>query len=69
MLYKVNCKHCNRYCFDAVGTTIVEGLICSNTKCRAKLNIKVVSQDATPEQLRYKFLTPEQPPKTKEIKE
>ena len=67
MLYKVNCKHCDRYLFEAGNTTIVEGLICSNTKCKAKLNIKVVFSGATDEQLRYKFITAEQLPKTKEI--
>lgn len=61
---KINCRHCDRYLFTASSTTIVEGVVCSNSKCKAKLNIKVIfNDDATHEQMHHKFTTPEQPPK------
>ena len=60
---RIVCKHCNRYLMETKGTTIVEALICTNTKCKAKLNIKVVNQDSTEKELRYKFTELEQPPK------
>lgn len=64
MSHEVNCKHCGRYLFTASGTVIVEQLPCPNSKCRAKLNIKIVSNDATHDDLRYRFKTEEQPPKS-----
>lgn len=64
MNHEVHCKHCKRYLFTAKGTVIIEQMPCSNTKCRAKLNIKIVTPDATEEQLHYKFSTPETPPKS-----
>lgn len=42
MLHKVNCKHCDRYLFDAITSVAIQGLICPNSKCKARLNIKVV---------------------------
>lgn len=64
MNYEVNCHYCKRYLLTAMSTTIIEQLVCSNTKCKARLNIKIVSQDSTTEQLNYKFSQPETPPKT-----
>lgn len=63
MRHKVHCKHCGRYLFDAVETTIIQGLICTGSKCKARLNIKVVFDGATAAQLRHKFTAPEGPPK------
>lgn len=60
---KIECKHCGRYLMEAKGTVIVEGLICTNTKCKAKLNIKVVTPSSTEKELRYKFVEPEAKPK------
>jgi len=64
--YEKACNHCGRYLFTAKGTTIIEQMPCPNSKCRAKLNIKIVSSDSTDEELRYKFITNETPPKQKE---
>jgi hypothetical protein len=50
---------------EAKGTTIVEGLICTNTKCKAKLNVKVVTPESSTRDLQYRFAQPETPPKTK----
>lgn len=63
MTHKVTCKHCGRYLFKAKGTTIIEQFPCPNSKCRAKLNIKIIDMDSTDEQRRYKFTTAELPPK------
>lgn len=63
MTFKVTCSYCERFLFNAVTTTIAEGVICSNSKCKAKLNIKIVFDGATDEQLHYKFTTPGAPPK------
>ena len=62
---KINCKYCGRYLMEAKGTTIVEGLICSNSKCKAKLNIKVITPDSTESERKYKFSEAEVPPKGK----
>ena len=62
---KINCKYCGRYLMEADGTTIVKGVICTNTKCKAKLNIKVVTASSTEKEIRYKFDEPEVPPKAK----
>lgn len=64
MNHRVDCKYCGRYLFNACGTTIIEQLPCPNTKCKAKLNIKIVTSDSTPAQLNYKFTTQESPGKT-----
>lgn len=65
MKHEVNCKFCGRYLFTATSTTIVEQVPCGNSKCRAKLNIKVVTPESTMEQMRYKFKAKETPPKEK----
>jgi len=62
---KINCKHCGRYLMESKGTTIIEGVICTNTKCKAKLNIKIVTSDSTDKDIRFKFAEPETSPKTK----
>ncbi len=62
---KIYCKHCGRYLLDAKGTTIVEGLICPNSKCKAKLNIKIVDHQSSEQDLKYKFTTEETQPKKK----
>lgn len=59
----INCKHCGRYIFEANVTTIAEGVICANTKCKAKLNIKICFDDATAQQLHYKFKGSEREPR------
>jgi hypothetical protein len=50
---------------ESKGTTIVEGMICPNSKCKARLNIKVVTPESIDKELRYKFLTTETKPKSK----
>lgn len=63
---KVNCKFCDRFLMNADGTTIVQGLVCANSKCKAKLNIKVIfADDCTEKQLNHKFTEQETPPKEK----
>lgn len=62
---KITCKHCGRYLMESKGTTIIEGLICTNTKCKAKLNIKIVDSGSSESDLRYKFIQEEEPPKSK----
>lgn len=44
---KVYCKHCKRFLFETVGTTLIQGLICPNSKCKARLNIKVITNDSS----------------------
>lgn len=39
---KVNCKHCGRYLMTAEGNCLLSGVICPNSKCKAKMNIKIV---------------------------
>lgn len=41
-MYKVNCKHCNRYLFVAPKSMVAEGVICPNSKCKAKMNFKII---------------------------
>lgn len=60
---EVNCRHCDRYLFTAKGTTIIEQLPCPNSKCRAKMNIKIVNSNSTMAEINYKFETTEQEPK------
>lgn len=60
---KVTCKYCGRYLMDVKGTTIVEGLICPNSKCKARLNVKIITSDSTESDRKYKFAEPETPPK------
>nr|DAK93764.1 MAG TPA: zinc-ribbon domain protein [Caudoviricetes sp.] len=61
---KIACKYCGRYLMDTKGTTVIEGLICTNSKCKAKLNIKVVTPNSSQKEIRHKFTAPEVPPKT-----
>lgn len=65
MNHEVTCKHCDRYLFTAKGTTIVEQFPCPNSKCRAKMNIKIVHSGSTREQMNFKFTTAEVGPKDK----
>ena len=60
---KICCKYCGRYLLDAKGTTIIENLICPNSKCKAHLNIKVITPKSTIEEINYKFDSEEVPPK------
>lgn len=60
---KVTCKHCDRYLFTASGTTIVEQIVCPNTSCKAKLNIKVVNNMSSDADIHWKFKTAETAPK------
>lgn len=52
---RLTCKHCGRYLGDVEGTTIIEGLICPNSKCKARLNIKVVTPNSSEKDVRYTF--------------
>lgn len=62
---KYHCKHCGRFLMDIEGTTIIEGLICPNSKCKARLNVKVVTPTSSEQDIRYRFKTKETPPKQK----
>lgn len=62
----ITCKHCNRFLFKQAGTVVIEGLICPNSSCKAKLNFKIISAD-TSKDIRHKFVTPETKPKNKEV--
>ena len=62
---KYCCKHCGRYIMDIEGTTIIENLVCPNSKCKAHLNVKVITPQSTVEEINYKFKTKELPPKKK----
>lgn len=62
---KVCCKYCGRYLLEAKGTVIIENLICPNSKCKAHLNIKVITPKSTIDEINYKFVSNEIPPKEK----
>jgi hypothetical protein len=62
---KVLCKHCSHFLFDATGTTLVSNVICPNSKCKAKLNIKIIfNNDATDSQIRQVIEAEERLPKS-----
>lgn len=54
---------------DVKGTTIIENLICPNSKCKAHLNIKVITPKSTIDEINYKFVSNEIPPKEKQTEE
>lgn len=60
---KIFCKHCGRYLMTAVGTVVAEGIICSNSKCRARLNVKVCNSSSSSQDIRAKFAEIETPPR------
>lgn len=61
----INCKHCGRYLFKQVGTVVIEGIICPNSACKARLNFKIVTADRAKD-IRHEFTTKETEPKKKE---
>jgi len=64
-MIKINCKYCGRYLFEAVASTAIQGLICPNSKCKAKLNIKVLfATDCTDKIKQLVFTEDEKPPRT-----
>lgn len=60
---KYTCKHCGRYIMDIKGTTIIENLVCPNSKCKAHLNVKVITPQSTTDEINYHFTQKEVPPK------
>lgn len=60
---KFYCKHCGRYIMDIKGTTIIENLVCPNSKCKAHLNVKVITPLSTTDEINYRFTQKELPPK------
>lgn len=64
MNHEVKCKHCDRYLFTAKGTVIAEQFPCPNSKCKAKLNLKIVHSGSTQDQVRYRFQSDETQPKS-----
>lgn len=48
---------------DVKGTTIIENLICPNSKCKAHLNFKIITPKSSIEEINYKFDSAEVPPK------
>ncbi len=66
MEYEVNCKHCGRFFFNAIDTAIASQLPCGDSRCPAKLNIKIVNSFSSLEVINFKFSIAEQPPKKKE---
>lgn len=63
---KYCCKYCGRYIMDIEGTTIIENLVCPNSKCKAHLNVKVITPSSTVEEINYRFKSKELPPKKKQ---
>lgn len=62
---KLTCKYCDRYICEVEGTAILENLVCPNSKCKAHLNVKIVTPDSTAEQINYRFKCREIPPKAR----
>ena len=60
---KFYCKHCGRYIMDIKGTTIIENLVCPNSKCKAHLNVKVITPQSATDEINYHFTQKEVPPK------
>lgn len=48
---------------DIKGTTIIENLVCPNSKCKAHLNVKVITPQSTADEINYRFEQKELPPK------
>lgn len=48
---------------DVKGTTIIENLICPNSKCKAHLNFKIITPKSSIDEINYKFDSAEVPPK------
>lgn len=63
---EISCKFCGRYLFKQAGTVVVEGIICPNSQCKARLNFKLIQADDSKNYSR-KFVEPEQPPKQKAV--
>lgn len=62
----ISCKFCGRYLFKQAGTVVIEGLICPNSECKAKLNFKIIQADQVKD-LTHKFVNPEREPKKKQV--
>lgn len=60
---RVDCKHCGAYLFEAEGTVILSGIICPNSKCKAKMNIKVLFADSDTTDIKALVNKPEREPK------
>lgn len=60
----ITCRHCGRYLFKQAGTVVIEGLICPNSECKAKLNFKIIQADDS-KNYTHKFANPEREPKKK----
>lgn len=60
----ITCKYCKRYLFKQAGTVVIEGLICPNSDCKAKLNFKIIQADNVKD-ITHKFVNPEREPKSK----
>lgn len=52
---------------DIEGTTIIENLICPNSKCKAHLNVKVITPQSTLDEINYRFKQVEHRPDKKKI--
>lgn len=63
---EIKCKNCGRYLFTAVGTVVIENLVCG--KCGSHLNFKIINTDQD-QDLRYKFITEEVLAKDKKEKQ
>lgn len=62
---KLTCKHCDRYLGEV--EVIVGELLCGNTACKGGSQYSIITNNLD-KIVRHKFLSPERPPKTKEIK-
>lgn len=60
---KIRCKHCKRYLFESAGTVVIQGFICPNSDCKARLNLKIVNQNTSIADIKAKFMTQEAGPK------
>lgn len=60
---KVHCKHCGRYLFETAGTVVIQSLVCPNSKCKARLNFKIINHNTSELDQKSKFTAPETRPK------
>lgn len=52
---EIRCIKCTRFLGIKGVKTIIARVRCPNSKCKALNNVKIITSNATDEQLRYKF--------------
>ena len=53
-MIEITCKECGRW-LGETEKTIIATIKCSNSKCKKNNNIKIITSDASDEQVRYSF--------------